>query len=235
MRKFPMVIVVTASAAAAVVFAGCVTRTTTSESSIAPAALVTALGGAYTNAAQYQAAPAALKVAPSVAGEWLDSQHAQFVRVDAPKIGSHVLYLEWRSGSKTGPVSRQRIWSFRTDASGATRMDFFAFVDGAPWVGQAATPNAFQNLTLDKLRGYGDTCALMFVPDAKSKDKGIVGSISGKECSITAASGRRMAIDARIDLLPDGSVQYRESGQLEDGRFAFRVPPTEPYRFVRMP
>lgn len=231
MRNFPMVIVVTASAAAAVLSAGCVTRTKTSESSIAPAALLTALSGTYTNAAQYQAAPAALKVAPSVAGEWLDSQHAQFVRVDAPKIGSHVLYLEWRSGSKTGPVSRQRIWSFRTDASGATRMDFFAFVDGALWVGQAASPNAFQSLTLDKLRGYGDTCALRFVSDGR----GVVGSISGKECSITAASGRRMAIDARIDLLPDGSVQYRESGQLEDGRFAFRVPPTEPYRFVRMP
>jgi hypothetical protein len=36
-------------------------------------------------------------------------------------------------------------------------------------------------------------------------------------------------------LLADGSVQYRESGQLEDGRYAFRVPPTEPYQFVRTP
>jgi hypothetical protein len=35
--------------------------------------------------------------------------------------------------------------------------------------------------------------------------------------------------------LPDGALLYRESGQLEDGRYAFRVPPTEPYRFIRTP
>jgi hypothetical protein len=228
--SFPSVFFTTFAAGTAVL-SGCAWRTGTSASNVSPATLVAGFGGTYTNALQYEAAPTALKVAPSVQGEWLDLQHAQFVRVDAPAIGANVLYLEWRSGSQTGQVSRQRIWSFRQDASGTTRMDFFAFVDGTAWIGQGKTANAFKTLALDKLRGYGDRCALTFASEGQS----VVGHISGKECSITAASGRRMAIDARVVLLADGSVQYRESGQLEDGRYAFRVPPTEPYQFVRTP
>jgi hypothetical protein len=42
-----------------------------------------------------------------------------------------------------------------------------------------------------------------------------------------------MGIDARVEMVADGVLEYRESGQLEDGRFAFRVPPSMPYRFVR--
>jgi hypothetical protein len=231
MRAIHSSYIVTALAASLTSLSGCVSQMATPESKLAPAALVSALAGTYTNSAQFQAAPAALKVAPSVQGEWLDLQHADFIPVDAPAIGPDVLYLEWRSGGPTGQVSRQRIWSFRRDANGATRMDFFAFADGAAWVRQGKTANAFKTLALDKLRGYGERCALTFVPEGKT----VIGSISGKECSITAASGRRMAIDARVDLLPDGALLYRESGQLEDGRYAFRVPPTEPYRFIRTP
>lgn len=40
-------------------------------------------------------------------------QHARFVAVIAPAIGSHVLYLEWRNGGPEGAILRQRISSFR--------------------------------------------------------------------------------------------------------------------------
>lgn len=195
------------------------------------AALVAALSGAWDNAAQFEAAPAALKVPPSVQGEWLDMQHARFARIDAPAIGTQVLYLEWRSGGPQGPVSRQRIWSFRHEADGALRMDFYAFIDGKPWAGRALEPGVFAELKAADLRGYGPACALRF--EQAKPTAAIRGEVRGDYCTITAASGRRMAIDASVELKSDGSLHYRESGRLEDGRFAFRVPPTTPYEFTR--
>ena len=106
--------------------------------------LVTALAGNWNNAAQFADAPNALKVPPSVNGDWLDLQHAAFTPIEAPAIGERVLYLEWRNGGPDGAISRQRIWSFRTDTTGATRMDFFAFVDGKPWAGRATEAGAFR-------------------------------------------------------------------------------------------
>ncbi|MCH8478877.1 MAG: CpcT/CpeT family chromophore lyase [Wenzhouxiangella sp.] len=193
------------------------------------AAVAAALAGSYDNADQYQAAPDALKVPPSVQGDWLDHQHAIFTLVNAPAIGEQVLYLEWRSGGPDGPISRQRIWSFRTDpASGQVRMDFYAFVDGDPWAGLVDQPDAFVSLDHSALRGYGPDCALRFTADSSGGWHGI---ISADECSLVASSGRRMGIDASVELEPDGTLHYRESGRLESGQYAFRVPPTKPYRF----
>ncbi len=189
------------------------------------------LAGDYDNAAQFEAAPEALKVPPSVAGDWLDRQHARFVPVAAPAIGAAVLYLEWRSDSADGPISRQRIWSFREDDRGELRMDFYAFVDGEAWAGRADQPEAFRALKASDLRGYGPDCALRFLP---GDEGGWIGAISAAECSLVAASGRRMGIDATVEITAEGSIFYRESGRLETGQYAFRVPPGQAYRFQRV-
>jgi hypothetical protein len=194
--------------------------------------VLAALAGAWDNAAQYAQAPATLKVPPSVDGDWLDLQHAVFHAVDAPLLGDRVLYLEWRRGDAGGAISRQRIWSFRTDAGGTLRMDFFAFVDGAPWAGRGAEPGAFATLAPAALRGYDAACALRFTLRA---DGGFEGRIGADECTLTAASGRRMGIDAEVVLDAGGTLSYRESGRLADGVYAFRVPPSQPYRFRRLP
>lgn len=195
-----------------------------------PAQLLMELEGDWSNAAQYASADAALKVEPSVEGDWLDLQHASFRRVEAPAIGADVLYLEWRRGGPTGEISRQRLWSFRSDGDGLVRMDFHAFVDGKPYAGRGAEPGAFKGVAPSALRSYAPECALRFetVPAG-----GWLGEVTSEECRIVAASGRGMGIDARVQLGADGTLSYRESGRLDDGRYAFRVPPTVPYRFER--
>jgi hypothetical protein len=216
--------------AATLVLAACATAPT-----VAPDprdAVLALLAGSWDNRAQFDAAPASLKTPPSVEGDWLDLQHAQFMRVAAPSIGEHVLYLEWRNGSADGAISRQRIWSFRREQNGALRMDFFAFVDGKPFAGRGSEPGAFSALDAAQLRGYGSACALRFEPTGQGGWRGL---ISADECSLVAASGRRMGIDASIAVDADGTLAYRESGRLDDGRYAFRVPPSMPYRFRRLP
>lgn len=196
--------------------------------------IIAALAGVWDNRAQFAAAPAAVKVPPSVAGDWLDLQHARFLRVIAPQIGTHVLYLEWRSGGADGVISRQRIWSFRVDDAGVLRMDFFAFVDGKPWAAKVSADDAnmaFRTLTPAQLRGYGSACGLRYQLNLPMFE----GQIGAQECQIIAASGRRMGIDARVTMLADGTLHYKESGRLDDGRYAFRVPPSQPYQFVKLP
>ena len=195
-------------------------------------AVVEGLVGSRDNRDQYDAAPAALKVPPSVDGEWLDLQHASFFRVAAPALGGHVVYLEWRRGGPEGEISRQRLWSFRRDAAGKLVMDFYAFRDGAPYAGQGGSPQVFETVTPAQLRGYPPGCELDF---ARRADGGLFGAVAPERCIIVAASGRRMGILAEIDIGASGTLGYRESGRLDDGRYAFRVPPTQPYRFRRVP
>jgi hypothetical protein len=162
--------------------------------------------------------------------EWLDLQHATFTRIDAPALGTHVLHLEWRSNGPDRPISRQRLWSFRNDPTDGLRMDLYAFIAGQPYAGRGGEPGALATVTKDALRGYGPVCALRF----ELQPNGFSGVISAQECTITAASGRRMGINARVTLTADGTLEYQESGLLDDGRYAFRVPPTGPCRFQRV-
>jgi hypothetical protein len=194
-------------------------------------AVVDGLVGAWDNRSQYEAAPAALKVPPTVEGEWLDLQHARFTRVAVPALGSHVVYLEWRRGGPDGEISRQRLWSFRRDAAGKLVMDFFAFSDGALYAGQGVAARVFEAITPEQLRTYPPGCELDFTRRA---DGGTFGAVTPERCVIVAASGRRMGILAEIEIGASGTLGYREYGRLEDGRYAFRVPPTGPYRFVRL-
>jgi hypothetical protein len=194
--------------------------------------LLAALSGTWDNSAQFSNASDALKVAPSVNGNWLDLQHAVFKPITAPAIGDKVLYLEWRNkadnndAKSTGTISRQRIWSFKIDANKLVRMDFYAFVDGKLW----SENSNFNELSVAALRGYGDACALYFSLAGSTYS----GEITAKDCTITAASGRRMGINASVELRANGSLEYKESGVLDDGRFAFRVPPMQPYKFVKI-
>jgi len=192
--------------------------------------VIASLLGAWDNQAQFKAAPPALKVPPSVQGEWLDQQYAEFHLVRVPALGDQVVYLEWRNGGPGGTISRQRLWSFRADPDGTLRMDFYAFIDGAPWDGKGSDSTAFANITAADLRAYAPECALRFTQEGDIWRA----RISAEECQIVAASGRKMGIDATVELSADGVLAYRESGVLENAQFAFRVPPTQPYEFRRI-
>jgi hypothetical protein len=194
-------------------------------------ALAAGLVGTWSNAAQFASAPDALKrpPAPGHPYDWLDLQHAQFARVEAANIGTHVIYLEWRSGGPDGPVSRQRLWSFRSEADGAVRMDFFAFRTPEAFVGKGATPSAFSAVTPDDLIGYGPACALRVTPTAPAA---FDAEIEREECRITAQSGRGMGIAARVTLMSTGLL-YSEEGVLDDETYAFKVPGGPPYDFRR--
>jgi hypothetical protein len=196
-------------------------------------ALSNGLIGAWDTKAQYDAAPEALK-RPPVAGDayaWLDRQYAQFNRVDAPAIGAHVIYLEWRSGGPDGKISRQRLWSFRFDEAGKARMDFYTFKTPEPYAGKAAQAGAFAALKPDDLIGYGAACGLYVEPTSAAT---FDAKIDESQCQITARSGRQMGIDARVTLMTTGLL-YNEAGILADGAFAFKVPGGPPYDFRRAP
>ncbi|MGJ3232087.1 MAG: chromophore lyase CpcT/CpeT [Oceanicaulis sp.] len=193
---------------------------------------VALLAGAWSNADQYAFAPEDLKrpPAPGRPYDWIDLQHAEFHPVEAPAIGAHVLYLEWRSGAADGEISRQRIWAFREAEGGAlSGMDFYTFADPEPYAGRGAEPGAFADLTADDLIAYPEGCTLQARNPAWD---GHVLEVSADDCVITARSGRTMGIEARVEIAPD-RVSYREAGILEDGSYAFLVPGGPAYEFRR--
>ena len=192
------------------------------------------LEGAWSNAAQFDAAPQALKrdPAPGHPYDWLDHQHAEFHRVDAPALGDHVIYLEWRAGGPDGPVSRQRIWVFHADEQGrAAGMDFYTLRDPGAYAGRGGEPGAFAELSEDDLTGYPEGCTL--TPVDAGPD-GFVLRVDAADCVITARSGREMGIRARIALSRD-RLSYAEAGILEDGRYAFLVPGGEQLAYAFRP
>jgi hypothetical protein len=192
------------------------------------------LEGAWSNQAQYDAAPDALKRAPAPGHpyDWLDVQYADFFIVEAPQLGPNVIYLEWRSGAADGPISRQRFWVFHEGLQGAPPgMDFYTLRDPEPFAGRGLEAGAFSSVTLDDLIGYPDGCTLGAGTAGPSR---VVFSADPDSCVITARSGREMGIRARIDL-GSQSLSYSEAGIMDGGPYAFLVPGGEnlAYEFQR--
>jgi hypothetical protein len=188
--------------------------------------------GAWDNNDQYVAAPETLKRAPVAGGayEWIDTQHANFYAVDAPLItgkDAKAVYLVWRSGGINGPISRQRLWVFRTLPSGQTVMDFYAFKVPATFEAATGSNPAFAALTVDDLTAYGPQCALPVVMTSSGWQAAIPST-----CSITARSGRSMVLSAQI-VVDNATLSYSEQGVLPSGALAFKVPGGPPYQFVR--
>ncbi len=188
-----------------------------------------ALVGRWSNGLQWVQAPDDLRRPPAVGHpyDWLDYQEATFFRVAAPNIGTHVVYLEWRGDD--GMISRQRLWSFRRDAAGAVRMDFFTLRSPEALAGHGAEGGAFAALTADDVIGYGEACAL--VVTAQGDNGGFIADIP-TTCRITARSGRVMTLTAQV-YLDNTALAYQEAGLLDDGDFAFKVPGGPPYVFLR--
>ncbi|KAA5805258.1 hypothetical protein F1654_04570 [Alkalicaulis satelles] len=193
------------------------------------------LAGVWSNAAQYEAADESLKRPPAAGHpyDWLDLQHARFVSIDTPHIPGDAVYLEWREGGPDGPVSRQRLWVFHSeilpDESPLTGMDFYTFRDPAAFEGRTGWED-FTDLTPDDLIGYPQACQLRPV----SREGGeTVLAVDEADCVITAQSGRTMGISARVSI-SFGRIAYSESGRLEDGEYAFKVPGAGAYHFERV-
>lgn len=188
--------------------------------------------GTWDNQAQIKAAPADL-LRPPAAGNpypWVDAQSAQFFEVNAPQIAGpkdQAIYLIWRSGGANGPISRQRLWVFRPQASGETVMDFYALKTPEAFSSARPGTDAFQNVTLDDLTAYGPACSLPVLRTAT----GWTASIP-TTCSITARSGRKMTLSANL-VLDGKNFSYQEHGMLETGAFAFKVPGGPAYQFTK--
>lgn len=206
----------------------CVTTAEPAEPQSAVEALVGDLVGSWSNQAQYDAAPPALKrpPAPGHPYDWLDLQYAEFYAVEAPELGEHVVYLEWRRGD--GEISRQRLWVFHEDAGGLiSGMDFFTFRSAEPYAGRGEEAGVFIDISRDDLIGYPHGCTLQAFTRAAP---GVQFEVSPDDCRITARSGREMGIFASISLAP-GAIGYSEAGVLPDGSYAFLVPGGLAYDF----
>lgn len=199
--------------------AGCARSSRLVPAQAALPAAVRGVAGEYGTRRQFEAAPAELRREP-VAGhpyDWLDRQHAVFRWVQAPALGEHVLYLEWRRGGPQGAISRQRLWVFER-RRGEWVMDFYTLATAPDAEPRSLLDADFSELGPEQLTGYGSACSLTAEKDGRALQFSIP-----PDCSIVSRSGRRMTLSAVVRFEGD-SLRYREQGVLEDGTFAFLVP-----------
>ncbi len=194
-----------------------------------PRVLATAAGH-YDTQRQFEAAAPELRREPAAGHpyDWLDRQHAVFRWVEAPRLGRHVMYLEWRSGGAEGPISRQRLWVFER-RDNAWVMDFYTLRNGAAGEPQSRLADDFSEVRSGDLVGYGDRCTLGSVAQGRALEFSIPAS-----CEIVSRGGRSMRLAATVRFEP-GAIRYREQGLLGDGAYAFLVPgqPGLDYHFER--
>lgn len=187
-------------------------------------AVLALLPGEYTNRDQYDASPEAHRIAPQIGSDapWMDQQFAAFKRVTVPAISGEVIALQWRRDSRDGPISRQRLWAFRTTASSPV-MDFYTLKSEIDF----SDETAFARLQPDDLISYGDTCALPV-----SQQDGVFRMAIPETCQIVSRSGREMTLSAEITL--GETLTYQESGRYLNGDLVFQVPGSGPYLFTRL-
>ncbi len=176
--------------------------------------VVAALEGEYSNAAQYAAADASLKITPEIGDvrAWIDQKHAVFKLIDNPSFPGRVIALEWRENDSSGKISRQRLWAFRNDGP-RVFMDFYSLKAEADFSDDAA----LSLIGPQDVIAYGDKCALPM----GMKDNQYYFAIP-ETCRITTRSGRDMILSAGI-IIGEG-LSYREAGVLIDGAPIFQVP-----------
>lgn len=191
------------------------------------ATLVGRLEGQFNNFAQAASMPDSISPKPALTGQWLNPLCLHHRRVSLPALGSHVLYLQWHEASCDGALNRQRLWAFRQEG-GRILMDFYSFKNPDLYKDAHLHPERLKDLTLDDLVAYPEGCTLQW-----RYEKGVFyGLLDPKTCHIIARSGRNMALEAVITVSRKG-FSYRESGQLPDGNFAFKVPGWSAYAFKR--
>jgi hypothetical protein len=189
--------------------------------------LVTMLAGTYDNAAQVAVQPPEVSRAPKPGTPWLAPLTARMSAIAAPALPGRVVYLQWTNAD--GTLDRQRLWTFADRPDGTVEMRFFSFKAPEKFVGLDTKPELAAALTLDDLVAYPPGCEGLFGED----EMGFAGGIDPARCTIvTQRTGRTMAIEARIEITPEGFT-YREAGILEGGADAFRVPGVDHIAFVR--
>ena len=182
------------------------------------------LPGTYSNQVQYQAAPDDLKVEPQIGSEapWIDYQFAEFKRVDVPAVSGEVVALQWRRQGREGPISRQRLWAFRS-LGDALVMDFYSLKSEIDFTDEAA----ISSLAREDLISYGDKCALPV-----RSTEGALRMAIPETCQIVSRSGRNMTLSAEITI--GEGLTYKESGWFPSGDLVFMVPGIEAYAFERV-
>ena len=193
--------------------------------------ITAAIEGVYSNEAQIGALPDGISVEPAIGGDWIDFQYAVFSQVDMAVIEGEALYLQWHSGGASGPISRQRIWTFADGTEpGTVEMRFFTIDEDKLEVVRDShlEPGRVVDLSESDLIAYPLGCEVIW----RATDTGFAGAIEG-DCSIVAQrSGRSMKIEAEITISGD-ALTYREAGVLDDGSYAFLVPGADAYVFER--
>jgi hypothetical protein len=144
-------------------------------------------------------------------------RHAFATRVAMPNVGPHTLYMEWRNPDANGPVTSQRIWSFR-EAGDHVEMRYYTLNPSADRVLRGVhkagdgDEAAIAALTVADLNGYPDNCHFIL--------RIVGGDLTGKNGTGDCVIFNRRE---KSNMRPDVLLNFQPDRFVEDGTFAYEV------------
>jgi hypothetical protein len=191
-----------------------------------PKNLVKQLTGTFTNQDQIDALPDSVNKTFTANKPWINKLVVSHTLVPCKTIKGQVIYLEWREGSASGKISRQRLWVFTTNEKQQPIMQFYSFKNPAKFV----NVSQLDTINTNDLVAYPTTCNLRIT---KTK-AGFAALLDSNTCQIiTQQSGKQMKLFALIEVTKKGFT-YQEKGIFDNGITAFKVPGFDKYLFRKI-
>jgi hypothetical protein len=146
--------------------------------------------------------------------------HHIFARVEAPKVGSHVVYVQQSLDGNPEKVYRQRVYRFTADgAENAVKLEIFNLPDEKSWLNAQRTPGRFADLDPAKLRPTpGCEVWWRYEPARKS----YTGTMKPNACSFVSQryGGRRIVISDTLKL-SETELWINDQARDEQGNHVF--------------
>ncbi len=109
---------------------------------------------------------------------WLQIQ-SHYIKLDKPKIGRNVLYVEEYRDHQPDSTYRQRIYTLDIDSTETIRVKMWPFKDKKKYVGAWKNLQILDELTAEEISAYPDICDLIV-----SKEGDVYNmNMNGKDCA----------------------------------------------------
>jgi hypothetical protein len=191
--------------------------------------------GEYSNLPQVEAAKAQSKPGAQLPEPLRDVHHMYATRVDMPKLGTHVAYIEWRHNGPTGVISGQRIWAYDAQPDGIL-MRFHTLKPSAKAVLSGLIQPAAKTRQIgpDDVNAYPAPCYMLLKPEGA----GFAGTnlpLGGCTFPRTTGTAGTMMVDATLRFFPDYHGEKTDILMLGLGESAAgRTPEVEDWVYQRI-
>ncbi len=109
---------------------------------------------------------------------WLQIE-SHYIKINNPKIGNNVLYVEEYRDHQPDSTYRQRIYTLNVDSTNTVRVKMWPFKDKKKYIGAWRDPSILDSLKVEEISAYPDKCDLIVRKEGDAYNM----NMNGKDCA----------------------------------------------------